>query len=171
MAQRSTPARRIPGEPLTGILRTVAYQARYSNRRRGDIPTITSSLGRAASAASAAVQGVNAIVAQSVALNAAYETEAEALARSETPPDLKEEVPATPVANDAATLATDETGIATWTYDDRGAVPVVVATAVADQPAVATVSSLSATSATVHVWGLTGEPMAGALVSVVALWP
>lgn len=42
MAQRNSPSRRIPDSPLAGVLRTVAYQARYSDRRRADVPTITS---------------------------------------------------------------------------------------------------------------------------------
>jgi hypothetical protein len=42
MAQRNSPSRRIPDSPLAGLLRTVAYQARYSDRRRADVPTITS---------------------------------------------------------------------------------------------------------------------------------
>lgn len=43
MAQRVSPARRIPENPLAGILRAVRQQARYSQRRRSsNVPTVTS---------------------------------------------------------------------------------------------------------------------------------
>lgn len=179
MAQRSSPGRRIPGDPLAGILRTVAFQARYSNRRRGDVPTVTSAVGQAASAEAAA--GVSSMVLQSFALTATPETEDAAMARAATQPDQAELLTATDVAtqpepyelprNDAATFMVDENGSATWQYEDRGTVPHVVATAVADQPAVATISDRTATSVTVHVWDLTGQPVIGGTVSVAALWP
>lgn len=174
MAQRNSPSRRIPGEPLAGILRTVAYQARYSNRRRADVASITNSVA-AAEAAQAATASV------SVAALATPATMAEAMAQVEADQfeaSQQVEADATHVAtlaelprNDSATLQVDESGRATWQYDDRGSVPDVVATVMTDQPAVATVSARTATSATVHVWGLDGQPVPGAFASVAALWP
>ena len=174
MAQRNSPSRRIPGEPLAGILRTMAYQSRYSNRRRADVPTVTNAVAAAEAAAAEAGAGVAAL--------AAPITEAEAMAQVEGERAYAELQQAEAVAtrgaaapelprNDAATLQVDENGSATWQYDDRGTVPHVVATVVADQPAVATVAERTATAATVRVWDLTGQPVAGAFVSVAALWP
>jgi hypothetical protein len=176
MAQRNSPSRRIPDEPLAGILRTVAFQARYSNRRRSDVPTITSRVGQAASAEAASV--VVGLMSQDEPMAATPATMEEALATTETPPEQPEKSAATRVAtdielprNEAATLQVDGDGRATWQYEDRGTLPHVVATAVADQPAVATVSGVTATAVTVHLWDLTGQPVAGGHVSLTALWP
>lgn len=174
MAQRNSPSRRIPGEPLAGILRTVAYQARYANRRRADVATITNKAAAAESAEAASDAGV--------ALMAAPATMAEAMAQVSSErahAELQQkEAAATPVAappelprNDAATLQVGLDGSATWRYADRGSVPHVVATPVTAHASVATVSGRTATSVTVHVWGIAGLPLSGASVSVVALWP
>lgn len=175
MAQRNSPSRRIPGEPLAGILRTVAYQARYSSRRRNDIPTVTNS---AAAAESAAAESA----ATGVALMAAPESMADAMAKAEAeqlhaelqqPEAFATLVAATPTMPDSgvALIVAVTGGRATLQYQDRGVVPSVVATVVADYPAVATVSELSATSATVHTWGMDGQRMPEATVTVVAMWP
>lgn len=173
MAQRNSPSRRIPGEPLAGILRTVAYQARYSNRRRTNVATVTNSVAAAESAEAAAATGVASLAAPA--------TMAEALAMTATPPELETQQVsggATRVAtedgmpgNAAATLTVNENGSATWQYEDHGTLPHVVASVVADQPAVATIDDRTATAATVRVWDLTGQPVPGALVSVIAHWP
>lgn len=42
MAQRNNPANRVPDNPLAGVLRALNQQARYSDRRRTGVPTITS---------------------------------------------------------------------------------------------------------------------------------
>ncbi len=173
MAQRNSPSRRIPGEPLAGILRTVAYQARYSNRRRADVPTVTNAVAAREAAEAAAGAGVATFDAPA--------TMAEALALTATGPEPEAsqvDVAATRVAtgpelprNDAATLQVDENGRATWQYDDQGTVPHVVATPATNQAAVATVSVRTATSTVVHVWDMTGQPVAGCFVCVAALWP
>lgn len=167
MAQRNSPSRRIPGEPLAGILRTVAYQARYSNRRRANVVTVTNSAAAAESAEAAAGATVSAatLVAPATMASASQPMTESATLVAAGAGDV-----AQPLQN-AATLMTDGDGRATWPYEDRGQVPHVVATVVADQPAVATVSDRTATAATVHAWDLTGQPVAGAFVSVVACWP
>lgn len=172
MAQRNSPSRRIPDEPLAGIIRNVAFQARYSNRRRSDVETITSATGKTASAEAAAV---SATLLQSAAQAATPQSEADAVAEAEV---SQPQQSATYVAtfselplHDAATLMMDDQGRATWQYEDRDALPVVVATVYDAQPALATISDRTVTSATVHVWDLTGQPVAGATVGVSARWP
>ncbi|AKA61761.1 hypothetical protein SEA_MAIH_23 [Streptomyces phage Maih] len=175
MAQRNTPSRRIPGEPLAGILRTVAYQARYANRRRSDIPTVTNPAAASAAAAEAAAADAG------VASLSGPATMAEAMtqvASERAYAELQQDAAvATFVAaadlprNDAATLQADADGRAVWQYENRGSVPHVVATAVADQPATATVAERGETSATLRVWDALGQPVAGAFVCVAAFWP
>lgn len=174
MAQRNSPSRRIPGEPLAGILRTVAYQARYSNRRRADVPSVTNAVASASAADAAADAGVAALSL----VDSGPATMAEALALAARPPEADTETAATRVAtdaelarNDAATLQVDENGRATWQYADHGTVPHVVATPATNQAAVATVSVRTETSTVVHVWDMTGQPVAGCFVCVAALWP
>ncbi|AKA61692.1 hypothetical protein SEA_YDN12_25 [Streptomyces phage YDN12] len=174
MAQRNTPARRIPGEPLAGILRTVAYQARYSNRRRADVPSITNAAASAESAEAAAGADTFATLdAPATLAEAMAQVEAdrfEASQQSEAAATRVAAVPELP-RDDAATLQVDENGRATWQYEDRGTVPHVVVTAATNQPAVATVSVRTHTSTTVHVWDLAGLPVPGCFVMVLARWP
>jgi hypothetical protein len=135
----------------------------------------------------AAAASANAAATVSVAAAAAPESLADALARAElqqavadaelqqaqdvaTPVAVMGAAPAPPL-HEGATLMMDGDGRATWQYEDRGTVPVVVATAVADQPAVATVSGRTATAVTLHVWDLSGLPVPGATACVTALWP
>ena len=172
MAQRNSPSRRIPGDPLAGILRTMAFQARYSNRRRGDIPTVTSATGQAASAAAEA--GVMALVLQSEVATATPMTEEAALAGAQPAPQQAATFGATAdelPRNDVVMLTTDKSGSATWTYGDRGGMPAITATVIADYAAIATISDWSATSVTVHVWYLDGQSVAGSTVQVSAQWP
>lgn len=174
MAQRNSPSRRIPGEPLAGILRTVAYQARYSNRRRADVPTVTNAVAAREAADAAAGADVAALSAPMTEAEAMAQVEAErAYAELQQPEAAATRVAAGPELprNDAATFQVDENGSATWQYDDRGTVPHVVATPATNQPAVATVSVRTATSTTVHVWDMAGQPVAGCFVCVAALWP
>lgn len=171
MAQRNSPSRRIPGQPLAGILRTVAYQARYSNRRRSNVATVTN---RAATAESAAV----AAAASSVAVLSGPATPSVAAVAAGAQPLT---MAATGVAAEnvaveqplqvSAVLMVGGDGRATWRYEDRGTAPAVVATVDADQPAVATVSGRTATSVTVHVWDLSGQPVPGATACITACWP
>ncbi|ATN93765.1 hypothetical protein SEA_ABT2GRADUATEX2_24 [Streptomyces phage Abt2graduatex2] len=174
MAQRNSPSRRIPGEPLAGILRTVAYQARYANRRRSDIPTVTNPAAAAEVAEAAAADAGVASLSGPATMAEAMTQVASERAYAELQQDA---AVATFVAaadlprNDAATLQADADGRVVWRYETRGSVPHVVATAVADQPVTATVAERGETSATLRVWDASGQPVAGASVCVAAFWP
>jgi len=176
MAQRNSPSRRIPGQPLAGILRTVAYQARYSNRRRSDVTTVTNSAAAAVSAQAAATGATMSVAPESMASAMAKAEAVQVYAASQPSEGVATFVAAEGVAvsqplQDSAAFMVDGDGRATWQYEDRGTVPVVVATVDADQPAVATVSARTATAITVHVWDLSGQPVPGATVYVAARWP
>lgn len=174
MAQRSSPGRRIPGEPLSGILRNVAFQARYSDRRRTDIPSITNAAARVESANAATPATSFAVVSEAQIMSQAASEAAYAELQAAEADDA---AVASRVAgaelprNDAATFETGPDGSATWLFEPRGSVPHVTATVVADRPAVATVSALTDAAATVTVWDLSGQPLPGATVTVAALWP
>lgn len=168
MAQRNSAGDRIPDQSLAGILRTLAYQARYSNRRRANVPSITN---RAATAVSAEV----AAAASDVAALAAPATLSATAAPAE---EQLTSTAATGVATDpapepatATVLRTDEHGRATWSYPDRGSTPVITATVIGDRPAVATVIPWGESAATVYAWTLSGDALPGATLCVATHWP
>ncbi len=67
MAQRNSPSRRIPDNPLAGILRDLSQRARYSDRRRSsDVPTITSQDVAAGATAGAAPTSQAALAPETV---------------------------------------------------------------------------------------------------------
>lgn len=155
MAQRNSPSRRVPDSPVAGLLRTLSYQARYANRRRRDVPTVTSITGQLATAqAEAAASGG---------------------AMPEPPPPEEPEAAAQRAATadaSAATLVMSKDGSATFAYEDRGSVPVVTATVVSTGPALATLSYVGPDAATVTVWNVeTGSVIPGATAHVSADWP
>ncbi len=173
MAQRTNPARRIPGNPLAGILRALSQQARYSDRRRSStVPTVLSDASAAAGGGATAVEleqaaSLFAEVAppQSDAEETALAAEFEAALRQAV-------IEAAPVAvsqvleTAAATAVTDGTGTATVTYGPYETAPVVVVTAVADIANTATVVRADGWSATVAVRDATGTAVTGATVAV-----
>lgn len=173
MAQRNSPSRRIPGEPLAGILRTVAYQARYANRRRSDTPTVTNAAAAAEAAEAAADAGVASLSGPATMAEAMTQVASErAYAELQQVDAVATFVAAADLPrNDAATLQADADGRVVWQYESRGSVPHVVATTVADQPVIATVAERDETSATLRVWDASGRPVAGAFVCVAAFWP
>lgn len=168
MAQRNSPSDRVPDQSLAGILRTLAYQARYSNRRRSDVPTITNRAATAVSAeVAAAASDVAALAAPATLSATAAPAEAQLMSAAAT------DVATGPIPEPATAtvLITDENGRATWSYPDRGTVPVIVATVCGDRPAVATVIPWGESAATVYAWTLSGDSLPGATLCVAAHWP
>ncbi|AMD42770.1 hypothetical protein SEA_XKCD426_29 [Streptomyces phage Xkcd426] len=174
MAQRNNPARRIPDNPLAGIIRAINQQSRYSARRRSGVPTVTTSFADQTEAALMAAEGDQ--LAQQFAAPVAVPTEAQlaALQAAEVMAFQLDVAEAAPVAASqafetlAATLVTDDTGAATFTYGPYASAPVVTVTAVAGVAVVATVETADGTAATVRAFGLSGARQAGVTVHVSA---
>lgn len=168
MAQRNSPSRRVPGEPLVGVLRNMAYQARYINRRRADVATVTNRAATAVSAeAAAAASEVTALAAPVMAatLSATVDEPVTSAATLVATADA-------PNPGTATLLRTDEHGRATLEYEDRGSIPVITATVIGNTPSVATVTPWGETAATVHVWTLPDLlPAVDVPVGVHVLWP
>ena len=168
MAQRNSPSRRFPGEPLVGVLRNMAYQARYSNRRRADVATVTNRAATAVSAEAAAA-------ASEVAALAAPAMAATLSATADEPVTSAATLVATadaPKPGTATLLRTDENGRATLEYEDRGSTPVITATVIGDRPAVATVIPWGESAATVYAWTLPDLlPAVNVPVGVHVFWP
>lgn len=177
MAQRSNPARRIPGNPLAGILRSINQQSRYSQRRRSGIPTVTTPFAVAQQDAQAEAEAL-AVALQFVApAEVLTEEHLDALRVADTAAFQEDVAVASPVAASqvfdavAATVVTDDTGAATFTYGPYDVAPVVTATPLSSVAAVATVETLDGVAATVRVFSLAGARLSGVTVHVTAFVP
>lgn len=162
MGSRTSPARSIPGNPLAGVLRATARQARAAGGRGRPGPPgpagadgeqgPTGPPGPAGADGAAGVQGP---------------AGPPGATGPPGPPGVSGAV--------AAVLTVNASGVTAWTFPSAfSAPPVVVATAVsADLPLVVTVSGVTATQATVTVWDLCcSEPAVGPVaVHVTALPP
>ena len=122
MAVRNTAARRIPGDPLAGVLRQTARMARRPSKRATPVPGPQGEQGEAGPAG---------------------------------PPGAPAEGY---VASAVATLVTDASGVATWTFPEMEGEPSIVATAVGVAPVIVTSRQVDATTATLHAWNLDGSP-------------
>ena len=177
MAQRNNPIRRVPGNPLAGIVRALNQQSRYAQRRRNGAPTVTSGYSGGPDASNtadgSASEGGN---DETMALMA-QQMSAPGLSQPATVPEPPIESAqvraamqsATDDATQVAMVDTDESGVAKVAFGPFRAPPVVTVTAMCNGPVLPVIEDVSTEGASVVAYDVTtGGRVAGVTLHVQA---
>lgn len=184
MAQRNNPARRVPGNPLAGIIRALNEQGRYAARNRRNVPTITS-------------QPVDPNVAEQIAAESGQElsfmsefsmaAESEALQRqshdearaalqaelsvaAEPPREEEPQVQAVAaVATQVTQVVTDASGVAKVAFEPFPSQPVVAVTTMNMGPVLPVIETVSQEGVAIVAYDVaTGARVGGVTLHVTA---
>lgn len=182
MAQRNNPARRVPGNPLAGIIRALNQQGRYAARNRPNVPTITSLPVDPDVAAQVGSSGAPDpldalfVAAESVALQQEERSAARAALRAELDvaaepaPEEPQQVRAVAaVATQVSQAVTDATGVAKVAFEPFSSQPVVAVTTMDMGPVLPVIETVSVDGVAVVAYDVrTGERVAGVTLHVTA---
>lgn len=136
MALRNNPARRVPDNPLAGIVRALNQQSRYAQRRRSGVPTVTSAVAPDVAADVSLLQTTGGGAP-------GYAAPAPGVAARSAGPVAPQVSEATAVATLACTVATGQDGSARVTFPATLDHPVVTATAMAPVAALPVIESVA----------------------------
>lgn len=139
MATRNTPSRLIPGQPLAGILRRTAYEARRTTRR-----------------------------AQAAATGVAGDCNCPPGPEGPTGPQGPQGTPGSAGILATELITTGPAGTFTWNYGPFTANPVITATVVSANARFATINGVTTSSVLIRVWDAAGVLVPNVAVRMIA---